>query len=164
MYLFTPTKKNIAACKICLNSEIYSPTIPRIYPFLMSIFSIRIKTCIALDKNNKIHLLISSDAETIIHNKTQFATDDVLRWYLESKNKHCSKSSDRRKNYNVKEYCINNIDQRLRLPIAKVLDPLAEWVKDTSKHYLTKLQCLNKDYLTLFLTSWISTIVMDEYI
>ena len=100
----------------------------------------------------------------IIYNKTQYTTDDVLRWFLESKNKHYSKSSERRKNYNVKEFCSNQIDQRLRLPIAKVLDPLAEWVKDTSKHYLTNLQCLNKDYLTLFPTSWISTTILDEYI
>ena len=78
--------------------------IPRIYPFLISIFPIRIKTCIALDKNNKIHLLISNNAETIIYNKTQYATDNVIRRNLESENKHYSKSSERRKKYNVKEF------------------------------------------------------------
>ena len=122
VFIYTHNKNNIAACKICLNSEIYSPTIPRIYPFFISIFPIKIKTCIALDKNSKIHLLISNDADKIIHNKTQFATDDVLRWHLEQQSKHYSKSSERSKNYNFNEFCSNQIDQRLRLPIAKILD------------------------------------------
>ena len=86
VFIYTHNKNSIAACKICLNSQAYSPTIPRIYPFLISIFPIKIETCIALDKNNKIHLLISNDAEKIIHNKTQYATDDVLRWHLQQEN------------------------------------------------------------------------------
>ena len=87
VFIYTYNKNNIAACKICLNSEAVSPIIPRIYPFLIIIFPIKIKTCIALDKNNKIHLLISNDAEKIIHNKTQDATDDVLKLELEQQNK-----------------------------------------------------------------------------
>ena len=94
VFIYTHNQNNIAACKICLNSEAFSPVILRIYSFLISIFPIKIKTSIALDKNNKIHVLTSNNADKIIQNKTQYATDDVFRWYLEQQNKHYSKSSE----------------------------------------------------------------------
>ena len=120
-------KKDNAACKICLISEDILPKIPKDYSYLVSLFPIIIKTCIVIDKkNNKIHLLTSNDAARIVHHITQCSTDNTHRWILQTDNKYFKKTTDRRNNFKIAEYCSEIIDQWLRLPIANILDSLKE--------------------------------------